>query len=68
MIDLVLEDARVPAARGPDHRLAALVERAVPTRWALPVEVTISATFRKEAFGVPQILSTISGVYRARAS
>ena len=37
----------------------------VPTRSALPVEVTTSATSRNFAFGVPQILSTISGVYRS---
>jgi hypothetical protein len=34
----------------------------VPTRSALPVEVTRSATLRKVACGVPQIRSTISGV------
>jgi hypothetical protein len=34
----------------------------VPTRSALPVEVTISQTFRNVSFGVPQIRSTISGV------
>jgi hypothetical protein len=37
----------------------------VPTRSALPVEVTTSATFRNWALGVPQIFSTISGVYRS---
>jgi hypothetical protein len=34
----------------------------VPTFSAFPVEVTISATFRNWALGVPQIFSTISGV------
>ena len=34
----------------------------VPTRWALPVDVTTSATLRNVSFGVPQIFSTISGV------
>ncbi len=37
----------------------------VPTRCAFPVEVISSATLRKSALGVPQILSTISGVYRS---
>jgi hypothetical protein len=34
----------------------------VPTRSALPVEVTTSATFRNLSFGVPQTCSTTSGV------
>src|SRR6266446_2675062 len=38
----------------------------VPTFSALPVEVTASATLRNCSLGVPQICSTVSGVYRLR--
>ncbi len=37
----------------------------VPHFCAFPVDVTTSATFRNVSFGVPQIFSTISGVYRS---